>query len=142
MVLISILTILLIIFYCENVSITKIEIDRVEILNSSYMEGIYNISELYVSKFNRTAYVLNVKMMLYIDIDENCEVELSLHHNRLNNNQYNKMPFGISRRSCCQLLEEHYRTVFMPLLKDVSNLPQLKEGDHVCPIKKVLISYN
>lgn len=139
MVLKSILPILLLIFHCENVLTTKIQIDRVEILNSTYKEGFYNYSEVQVTRINRTAYVYNVQLTLYKDIDEDWEVEVAFYHNRLNNNQYYKTPFSIPRQSCCQLLEQHYKTIIQPVLKGVSNFPQFKTDEHVCPIKKVYI---
>lgn len=140
MVLKSILAILLLIFHCENVSTTKIQIDRVEILNSTYKEGFYNYSEVQITRINRTAYVYNVQLTLYKDIDEDWEFEVTFHRNRLNNNQYNKMPFAIPRMLLCQFLERHYKTIVQPVLKDISNYPEFKEGEHVCPIKKVYIS--
>lgn len=141
MVLTKILTILLLVYQCEYISATEIQINRVELLNSTYKEGFYNFSELLVTRINRTAYVINLQVMIYLDIDENFEFEVSFHHNRLNNNQYNKMPYRIPRKTICQALDQFYKKLIWPAVKDVSNLPQVKEGEHVCPVKKVYISY-
>lgn len=109
MVLTEILTILLLVYHCEYISTTEIQINRVELLNSTYKEGFYNFSELLVTRINRTAYVINLQVMIYLDIDENFEFEVSFHHNRLNNNQYNKMPYRIPRKTICQALDQFYK---------------------------------
>lgn len=140
MIVTSILTVFLPIFQCENVFTTKIELDRFEILNSTYVDGFFNISEILIKRINRTTYVLNFESTTFKDIDNRMEFEVSFHRNRLNNNQYNKMPFGLSKRSACLTLQQHYNIIHQEL-KDISNFAQLKEGDDICPIKKVNISY-
>lgn len=138
-VLTSILTIFLFIIQFENISTTKIELDRVDFLNSTYLEGFYNITKLYISKFNRTSYVYTGEIITYRDFDNKFDVEAMFHHNRFNNNQYNKMPFRLSKRSICKTIDEYYSLV-ESALKDVSNIPLREPGANYCPIKKVYIS--
>lgn len=135
----SFLTICLLIFQCENVSATEIQLDRVELLNQTYMEGFYNLSEFRVTKFNRTSYVWNAEVEMFSDIDDKLKLEVTFHHNRLNNNQYNKSPMQISKDTLCNIAEKYYRKFIMNDIKDISNFPQLKAGEPVCPIVKVCI---
>lgn len=137
-VLTSIFTILLLILQFENISTTKIELDRVEFVNSTYLEGYYNLTKFYISKFNRTSYVYTGEIITYFDVDNKIDVEASFHHNRLNNNQYNKMPFRLSKRSFCKTIDQYY-AIIESTMKDVSNFPLREPGANYCPIKKVYI---
>lgn len=119
---------------------TEIQVDRVELLNSTFSDGIYNISELRVTKFNRTSYVLNLDAEIFFDVDQSVDAELTLHHNRMNNNEYNKMPFGLAKKSLCTYLEKYYKSILMEPMKNISNSPQLGPKDNVCPIPKVIFN--
>lgn len=124
-------------FQCENVQNTEIQMDRIELLNSSYIEGYYNVSEFRITKFNRTSYVWNMNAALYRDLDESIEIEVTFHYNRLNNNQYNKSPMSLRKDKFCNIAEKYYRKFIMEPMKDVSNFPQLKPEEPVCPVKAV-----
>lgn len=131
------------IFHCANVSSTEIQFDRIEILNDSYVEGYYNVSEFRITKFNRTTYVLNARADIFVDIDQDIKTELILHFNRLNNNQYTKLPMGLPKDYLCNIIQKYYRKFIMVQVKDCSNLPQpMPElpDDQICPIKKVNIN--
>lgn len=138
-VLTLILTVFLLIFQSENVLTTEIILDRIELVNTTYLEGFYNMSELRISRINRTTYVLNAQIITYFVLDQNWEIEVSFFRNRFNNNQYYKMPFRFPRTSACQVLDQYYVKYLQPGLKGITNLPQFKEGEHFCPIKKVSI---
>lgn len=138
----SILTILILILQSENtISTTKLQLDNVVLLNSTYMEGYYNLTQLHISKFNRTSYVLNFETTLYIDLDNKFDVEVLFHHNRLNNNQYNKTPFRVSKRSLCKTIDDYY-TLIESTLEEVSNFPLRKPAANYCPLKKVYILFD
>lgn len=131
-----ILSVFILIFQSENVLTTEIQIDRIEFVNTTFMEGIYNVSELRISRINRTTYALSAELTFYVDFDKNWVYEISFFRNRFNNNQYYKMPFGLSKRTVCETFEPIYQKHVQAVIKDISNLPQLKEGEHICPLKR------
>lgn len=128
---------ILLIFNYQYVNTFELIFDRIELLNSSYVEGYYNISLLRISKFNRTTYVLNSEFETMIDIMDNIEIEVGFYYNRFNNNQYNKSPARIAKDSVCVHAEKYYKKIVMDDVKDNSNLPQYGTDEPVCPIKKV-----
>lgn len=116
----------------------EVQLDRVELVNSSYIENYYNVSLFRVSKFNRTAYVLHIVGELYVDLSDEFSVEATFYYNRFNNNQYNKSPARIPKQSICSVGERFYKGLLMEQLKSVSNLPQFEDSDEFCPFPKVL----
>lgn len=72
----------------ENVESLDIQFDRVEMMNTSYLENRYNISVLRVAKFNRTAYPFNFEGEFFNDIHLDHYLEMKFYYNHLNNNQY------------------------------------------------------
>lgn len=141
MVILPLILSVFLILQSENVMTTEIQIDRIEFVNTTYMEGIYNISELRISRINRTTYAVSVEITSYVDLDKNWEYEISFFRNRFNNNQYYKMPLGLSKRSLCGTFEPVYEKKVQAVIKDISNFPQLKEGEEICPLKKVCILF-
>lgn len=63
--------------YCEFITSYEFIFDRVELLNSSYLEGYYNISLYRVNKYNRTTFVLNCELELFCDWDDTLFVEIN-----------------------------------------------------------------
>lgn len=137
----AISSICIIIFLCESGVSVEIQFDRIELLNSSYIEGAYNVSEFRITKFNRTTYVFNTKAELFIDIDRNMKVQVNFHHNRFNNNQYTKTPMAISKDLICKIADKYYEKFIMIQVKNVSNFPQIEAGQSFCPVQKVFIKY-
>lgn len=125
-------------FYHEYCVATEIQFDRIEILNNTFVEGFYNVSEFRITKFNRTTYVLNTKAELFLDLTTDIKVQVNYYFNRLNNNQYYKTPMALPKDAACNFAEKFYRKFVMTQVKDISNLPQLKPGDPVCPLPKVI----
>lgn len=121
-------------------SVQSIEVifDRIEMLNSSYVEGYYNISLLRVTKFNRTTFVLNAEFELFVDVTDKFMVEADFHYNRFNNNQYNKLPGNVKKDTICKHAEKYYKKMIMADVEHKSNFPQYAENEQVCPIKKVI----
>lgn len=113
---------------------TEIQVDRIEVLNSTYQKNLYNISELRVTKFNRTTYTINANFILFFDIDEKVTGDISLHYNRFNNNQYNKMPFELKKDTLCNHLSKFYKSFIMDLVNNCTNLLQYAPNEHICPI--------
>lgn len=128
-------------FLCKSGVSVEIQFDRIELLNSSYVEGVYNVSEFRITKFNRTTYVFNTKIDFFIDIDRNIKVQVNFHHNRLNNNQYTKTPMAISKDLICNIADKYYQKFIMIQVKNVSNLPQIEAGQSVCPVQKVYTTF-
>lgn len=130
-------SICIIIFLSKSGVTVEIQFDRIELLNSSYVEGVYNVSEFRITKFNRTTYVFNAKVDFFIDIDRNMKIQVNFHHNRLNNNQYTKTPMAISKDIICNIADKYYKKFIMVQVKNVSNLPQYEAGQSICPVQKV-----
>lgn len=76
--------------------------DYVEVV-PLYLKDFYNISELWIAKFNRTTAILNFRGDLHIDIDKDFDFETNYYFNRLNNNQYIRMLMGIPRSNSCNI---------------------------------------
>lgn len=69
---------------------SELNFERIELLNSSYVEGLYNVSLLRISKYNRTTYALSFDGELLFDVTEDVKVKADFYHSRMNNNQYSK----------------------------------------------------
>lgn len=115
----------------------EIRYDRVELLNSTFIEGIYNISTFRISKFNHTAHVLNVNFELFINLDRNFFLEVYFHHNRLNNNQYTRSLLQVPNTNACFLLDKFWNVGFGHLTRNDTNLPEMEPRKGICPIEKV-----
>lgn len=131
-------------FFCPCIWLIWFNISTTNVIYFDYVEAVplylkdyFNISELRISKFNRTTFVANFRVDLYNDVDREYEIEETLHYNRLNNNQYNKIPFGISRTNLCDAMDKFYGKYLMKDVKNDSNFPQYKPPAKGCPIKNV-----
>lgn len=127
--------------WCFAQKFYDITLDQVNLLNSSYVPGYYNISVLRISKFNRTTFVYNLEADILIDLNEEVFFEVEIYRSRLNNNQYTKSPARVPKLSYCEFLNTHYKKILMEGLKDTSNFPQLKPNENGCPQKKVRHEY-
>lgn len=116
----------------------EVQFDRTELLNSTYYEGIYNVTLFRIAKFNRTTYVLNVEFENFVDIDQNYEVEVKFYFNRLNNNQYNLSPIRVPRSSFCAVAQKFHSMIITSATKNSTNL--YNPDGSACPLKKVSIS--
>lgn len=117
---------------CSILLYNELLYDRVEMLNSSYVEGRYNFSEYRISKFNRTTYVANANAEFYRDIEDQ-EMEVVFHYNRLNNNQYTKSLINIKRNTICNIMDKYYKF----LIDESSDTNFPASGTKLCPLKKV-----
>lgn len=113
--------------------------DRVELI-PSYAEGYYNFSRIILTKLNRTTPSFNVEFELFVDVDDQVEVDCEFYYKRLNSNQYTKSIMRIRRDKMCHLMEKFSREVFVKNLKNTSNLPAPQPNETICPIKKVRFS--
>lgn len=113
--------------------------DRVELVNATYLEGLYNISEMRVGKFNRTTYVLNFEIEFFIEVNqEDSELDTTFYFNRMNNNQYSKTPIHVRRSSLCNCLDTFKTLLFPDTMRKHSNLPVFNGPNaNFCPIPKV-----
>lgn len=121
--------------HCGTVLTADIQFERIEMFNETYLDGIYNISVLRVSKFNRTVHVFNAEFEFFVDVHQYHEMELSFYFNRLNNNQYNKIPIRVPRGLLCKQFEK-----FHDVLKSESseaNTNFYDSNGKSCPLKKV-----
>lgn len=124
----------------QNIIALDIQFDRVELANASYVENRYNISVLRISKFNRTAYGLNMEMETFMGFVAGHSAEIRFHYKRLKNNAYTLSPAKITKQPFCDILNKYYQGYWMNQLATVSNFPQLKPDENICPLSKVRIT--
>lgn len=124
----------------KSISMREVQFDRIELLNSSYIEGVYNMSLFRIGKFNRTTYVLNWNIELFVDIDDSWEIGISYYYNRINNNQYNKTPMRVARNSMTKVLDNFYEFIVTDALKNNTNFPFERVNGKFPTIKKVSVN--
>lgn len=132
----SILIMCLLISAYEMVPSTEVVFDHVDFVNATFVKNLYNVSMLRIDKFNRTMYVANTDVEIYVDVDEYFEVAVSFYFNRFNNNQYSKAAMRVRRDKLCTIIDKYYNKFFINDLKGHTNLPT-SSGEMKCPIKKV-----
>lgn len=118
-------------------SAIEVYFDRIELMNSSYIEGLYNVSEYRIAKFNRTTYVFNANMEIFYDTDRNHTVGVEFFYNRFNNNQYSKTPFRVTRAPICDFVEKYYNLLSSDEIANITNFIKHISGKNFCPLKKV-----
>lgn len=122
----------------RHITCLEYTFERFEIENGkSYREYAFNITVYRVAKFNRTTNGITLEGELYNDLGSNHSLEVLFYYNRLNNMQYTRTPAHIPKSPICDVLDKFYKTHWMEIAKDVSNLPQLKDGERLCPLSKV-----
>lgn len=132
----------LVLIFAYNFELIKsfdVIFERVELLNSSYVEGFYNFSNVRIQKYNRTTFVLNLNFELFIDFDEDVFCEVTFSYNRFNNRQFALTPVHIKKQPFCNMTEGYYKRFVMLQVKDLSNFPQFELEEAPCPFKKVII---
>lgn len=120
--------------------IYTVQIDGVNLLNSSYYAGFYNFSKLSVTKFNRSTFVFNADFELLTDWDENYFVQSAYYLKRragLNWSKnlyfYPKRPFCAGIKLYAQVSTEGYNN---------TNFPHYNENDEHCLLPKVNYSFS
>lgn len=121
----------------NSVVMHEMNFDRIELVNSTYLEGVYNFSLFRINKFNRTTHAINLEFELYVDIDEQFEIAVSFYYNRLNNNQYSKSVMRVPRSSLCGCVEKYNSILVTDEMKNHTNLLLLKPNGKWCPVKSV-----
>lgn len=61
---------------CAWLAKYDLEIKRIESLNGTGVEGIYEINKMSISNINRTAFVVNVEFETFVDFDDNFSVRM------------------------------------------------------------------
>lgn len=84
---------------------TEMIYDRIEMLNSTYLEGVYNFSQFRVTEYNHTAHTIDSYFELFIDVDQNIAVEIESYFNRLNNKQYTKSLLHTPKTPICFFID-------------------------------------
>lgn len=121
--------------FCFGQQLYTAQLDQAVYVNSTYVPNYINTTVFRVSKFNRTAFVLNWEFESFIDYDETVFYEVEAFTSRFNNNQYTKSPFRIPKMDFCAFLKGPYTNYFKEQAKETSNFPQ---EDPLCPMKKVV----
>lgn len=133
-----ILSVVLILLNFQTVFPIEIIFDRVELINGTYVDGIYNASLCRVTKTSRTTYAVNLDIVQFIDFDENAEVTAIFYYNRFNNNQYNLSPMRVKRSKICETWKYYSKLVFTPENNHTSNMA---DPNVFCPFKKVFFHF-
>lgn len=123
----------------QTIWMAEMYFDRIELLNESYVEGLYKVNEMRITKFNRTTYVLNGEAEFYYVTNDSVKVEMSFHYNRFNNNQYAKSLMRVPKDSLCKIVEKYYPIISMQRMNNVTNFPIIEPGEKYCPLPKVCI---
>lgn len=123
----------------NQLTANEIYFDTIKIV-PLYLKDFFNITEVRITKYNRTTPVLNFCVDVLFDIDENLEGEINFHYNRLNNNQYNKMPFGIQKTKFDEIVEKFYTKYIMSDVINFSNLPKCDPPKTPCVFKRVRVN--
>lgn len=128
----------------NQVSTVEFQFDQVKVINSTYREGLYNISLFRIAKFNRTTYVLKLEIEYFVDVDDDFETDVSFYYNRLNNNQYTKSLMRVPKDTFCSVFEKNYDTVLADAVKNnQTNYPPKISGQKYGPFPKVrCLRYN
>lgn len=130
----SILAIGLILYTFHNVLLNEVHLDRIEMVNSTYYEGVFNLTQLKIDRINHNSYALQTDVEILVDLDEDWEMEAYFYYNRFGNNNYFKTPNQIFRSRVCNVLERYREFI---AFRNVTNLPEPKFGQRICPIKVV-----
>lgn len=109
--------------------------DRVELINGSFVEGVYNCSLFRVSRLNRTTYVINYDAMQLMEFDKNVKMETAIYYNRFNNNQYTLSPIQTKKGSLCDTMKKYSRLFFNVAQRHTTNMA---DPNVFYPLKKVL----
>lgn len=135
--LLSILTIGVILITLHSVFVNEIHLERIEILNSTYSQGVYNFAQIRIDRINHKLYNLQSDVEILIDVDKSWEIESHFYYNRFNNYNYIKTPIQIPRTSLCSSLERFKPWITFDETKNVTNFPKPQFGTRICPIKAV-----
>lgn len=102
-------------------------VQRVELLNSTLVPGYYRCETLRVSKINRTTYGFNLVGDLYAAIDKDSFFEVDSYHKRSIDQPYTKSIFHWDRMSFPERIKSSYvvSKSVLDKLKAYSNLPPL-----------------
>lgn len=129
--------IFIIILNFQTVFSSEVIFDRVELINGTYVEGIYNASLCKVRKINRFTYAINLDLIQLMDFDEKVEAAVVFYYNQYNNNEYNLSPIRIKRRKLCDMWKHYSKLVITPKNKYTTNMG---DPNVFCPLKKVIYS--
>lgn len=119
------------IFYVQMSESVDLILDHMNLLNTTYLPGYYNISELRVTKFSRNEYGVNANFELFIDFDEKIYLEIQLYMKRIMGHEYAKSPFGFQRKPFPEAFQKYYviQKKIIDGMQGYSNIPPLTKGE-------------
>lgn len=83
-----------------------VQIEAAKLLNSSYLEGYYNVSRLSVSKFNRSIIVVNFEIEFLTDFNEDYVFDIAFYTKRRAGMNWSKNLYYWPKLPLCYLLKE------------------------------------
>lgn len=126
------------IFYTfHSVFVNEMELDRIEIVNLTHSQGVYNFTQLKNYRLNQRTHALESDVDILVDLDENWEIEAHFYYSRFNNNHYTETSIHIQRALLCNVLEKYKQFITFDTTKNITNFPVPTFGRRICPIKAV-----
>ncbi|XP_039452836.1 uncharacterized protein LOC120431781 [Culex pipiens pallens] len=111
----------------------NLQLERFEQIDGA---DLIDSSKLRVRKYNRTAFVLDGTVELFIDLDNAYEVTVKVAYSTLGNNQFNEYPMKLPRKSICAFMVDEY-VEYQYIWADSTNLPHVEKGtEEFCPFPK------
>lgn len=130
----------LLLIFLQSISINEVRVDRIELLNSSYLAGVYNVTHLKIEKINNTnAFQADVDFL--VDIDQNWLVQTNYYYSQLNDSYYDKTSYRALRTPVCAVFERYKSFMRFDATKNNTNFPNPQRGKKICPIKAVNIDF-
>lgn len=117
-----------------NSKVYTIQLDEAKFLNSSYLEGYYNLSRLTVSKFNRSTFVMNVDLELLVDLNDDYFFDTAYYSKKIACHSWSKNLYYWKNQSQCLVLETF--RYFAVKGYNNTNVPLFKK-DEQCLLRKV-----
>lgn len=116
---------------------SEVIFDRIELINGTYVDGIYNATLCKVRKINRITYAINLDLIQLMDFDKNADAAVVFYYNQFNNSEYNLSPIQVKRRKLCDIWKHYNKLVITPKNKYTTNIG---DPNVFCPLKKVIYS--
>lgn len=109
------------------------KIDQMRLLNSTNLEGYYNLKKLTMDEYNASSTIVNLDGEIFIDLDETVFLQVNLYHFKENSSQ---LLIHLPNMTICSYNRIYYKHFLMKSLKNVSNFPQFEADESTC-VKKV-----
>lgn len=118
-----------------NSKIFTVQVDEVKLLNSTYLEGYYNISRLTVTKLNRSTFVLNTEFDLLSDTNDDYFMSGAYYLKRRAGMHWSKSLYFWPKQSICLGFITFYK--YAEKGYNNTNIPHFDATSEKCLLSKV-----